>query len=263
LLDWLITDVDGPAVAEWPVTWTATTLAGAGGRWIRRLRRQDGLSRIVRAAADGDIDLSSKEFNAIRELLEDERTWKLLGSGPVEDLAERIARCMRSPDEDETLKAGRAIARGMLEFAVADLEPEWFKRLLFARLDRLQAGQASALDQAMAAVHADLAALAAQRDAAEADRARMMGELGRLLDRLADRLPSGPAGEPEVAVYLSVLRAHAAGHINPAAGAGDDDKDPRVTQHETCGMTSPAISSIWRRSSPTGQKWTRWHPARA
>ena len=56
--------------------------------------------------------------------------------------------------------------------------------------------------------------------------------------------------------------AHAAGHINPAAGAGDDE-DPRVTQHETCGMTSPAISSIWRRSSPTGQKWTRWHPARA
>ena len=39
--------------------------------------------------------------------------------------------------------------------------------------------------------------------------------------------------------------------------------DPRVTQHETCDMTLPAISSIWRRSSPTGQKWTRWHPARA
>ena len=32
--------------------------------------------------------------------------------------------------------------------------------------------------------------------------------------------------------------AQAAGHINPAAGAGDDDGDPRVTQHETCGVES-------------------------
>jgi hypothetical protein len=28
-------------------------------------------------------------------------------------------------------------------------------------------------------------------------------------------------------------------------------------------MTSFAISSTWRGSSPKGQKWTRWHPARA
>jgi hypothetical protein len=53
-----------------------------------------------------------------------------------------------------------------------------------------------------AGLHADLAALAAQRDFAEADRfAQMMGELGRMLDRL----PPAPADEPEVAVYLAVL----------------------------------------------------------
>jgi hypothetical protein len=30
--------------------------------------------------------------------------------------------------------------------------------------------------------------------------------------------------------------------------------DRRMAQQDTCGMTSPAISSIWRRSSPSGQK---------
>ena len=63
--------------------------------------------------------------------------------------------------------------------------------MLFARLDRLQAGQASTLDQAMAGLHADLAALAAQRDVAEADRfAQVAGELGRMLGRL----PPGAGG---------------------------------------------------------------------
>jgi hypothetical protein len=36
-----------------------------------------------------------------------------------------------------------------------------------------------------------------------------------------------------------------------------------AAQPETRGSTWLAISSIWRRSSPTGQKWTRWQPARA
>ena len=173
-----------------------------GSRWFRRLRHRDGLSRIVRAATGGEVVLSDAEFSAIRRLLEDERTWELVGGGPVENLAERIASCMPRRNGDEALAAGRAVASGVLEFAVADLEPEWFQRVLFARLDRLQAGQASALDQAMASLHADLAALAAQRDLAEADRfAQVIGELGQMLDRL----PPGPAGESEVAVYLAVL----------------------------------------------------------
>jgi DNA-binding transcriptional LysR family regulator len=39
------------------------------------------------------------------------------------------------------------------------------------------------------------------------------------------------------------------------------DHDPAA--QDTSGMTCPAISSIWRRSSPTGQKCTRWQPAPA
>ena len=74
--------------------------------------------------------------------------------------------------------------------------------MLFARLDRMQTDQASALDQAMLSVHADLAALFAHQDAADADRfARVMGQLGRALDRL----PPGPADRGEVAVYLATL----------------------------------------------------------
>jgi hypothetical protein len=49
----------------------------------------------------------------------------------------------------------------------------------------------------------------------------------------------------------------------PHPASGDDQARDRRTQQETRGRTSPAISSIWRRSSPSGQKWTRWQPARA
>jgi hypothetical protein len=45
--------------------------------------------------------------------------------------------------------------------------------------------------------------------------------------------------------------------------SSDDQAGPRMTQRDTRGKTSPAISSIWRRSSPNGQKQTRWQPARA
>src|SRR5262249_57587617 len=48
---------------------------------------------------------------------------------------------------------------------------------------------------------------------------------------------------------------------NPHAAATKPGS--RTTQQETRGRTSLAISSIWRRSSPTGQQLTRWQPARA
>ena len=201
-LTWLVQGAVGPALVGLPVTWTASDLAGAAGRWLRRVRRSDGLSRLVRAAAGGEAGLSGGEFAAVRRLLEDESTWVVAGRGNVEDLAARIAGCLTDRGGGDALAAGRAIAGGLLEFAAGDLEPEWFQRVLFARLDRLRTDQASALDHAMAGVHADLAALAASRDAAETDRfAGLLGELGRVLDRVAP----GQAGEAEVAVYLGVL----------------------------------------------------------
>ena len=156
-----------PALVGLPVTWAATDLARVARRWFRRLRRSDGLGMIVRAAAGGDIGLSNAEFDAVQRLLEQESTWVLAGRGTVEDLAARIALCLPDRGEVASLAAGRAIAAGLLEFAVHDLEPEWFQRVLFARLDRLENRQASALDEAMLSVHADLAALLALQGEAE------------------------------------------------------------------------------------------------
>jgi hypothetical protein len=202
LLTWLIQGAVGPAAVGLPVTWAATDLAGAAKRWFRRLRRSDGLSRVVLAASRDSTKLSDAEFAAVRLLLEQEETWVLAGRGLVEDLAIRIASCMPDRGGEGALAAGRAIAGGLLEFAVLDLEPEWFQRVLFARLERMNSDQASMLDQAMFVLHADLAALIVAQDAASAGRsARLLA----LLSRVLDRLPPGPADRGEVAVYLAAL----------------------------------------------------------
>jgi hypothetical protein len=125
-----------------------------------------------------------------------------MGHGTVEDLAGLIASCLPHQTGDDSLAVGRAVAGGLLEFAVRDLEPEWFRQVLFARLDRMQADQASSLDQAMLSVHADLAALFVLRDSAAADRyALVIGQLTRVLNRL----PPGPADRGELEVYLATL----------------------------------------------------------
>jgi hypothetical protein len=169
---------------------------------MRRLRRSDGLSRIVQAAAGDDLDLTDAEFAAVRHLLENEKTWVLAGQGTVEDVAARIASCLVGRSAENALAAGRAIAGGLLEFAVRDLEPEWFRQVLFARLERMQADQVSALDQALFGVQCDLAALLAAHDAA--DEGRFAGLTG-LLSQVLDRLPVGTADQGELAVYLARL----------------------------------------------------------
>ncbi|MGD0241878.1 MAG: hypothetical protein ABSB59_16340 [Streptosporangiaceae bacterium] len=202
LLTWLIQGAVGPALVGLPVTWAATDLAGAARNWVRRLRRSDGLSRIVQAAAAGTAALTGAEFAAVRRLLEQESTWIEVGQGTVEQLAGMIASCLPERPGPDALEAGRAIAGGLLEFAVRDLEPEWFQQVLFARLDRMQADQASALDRALFGLHADLAALLACQDAAGANRfAGLTGQLAQLLDRV----PPGSADPGEVAVYLATL----------------------------------------------------------
>ena len=200
LLAWLVQGAVGPALVGLPVTLAATDLAAAARRWFVRRRHRDGLSRIVRAASGDDVGLSRAEFAAVRGLLEQEGTWELAARGTVEDLAARIASCLTGGTSDGELAAGRAIAAGLLEFAIGDLEPGLFQQVLFARLDRLRGGHV-ALDEAMAAMHADLAALAACQAVRDADRfAQLMGQLGQVLDRLP-----GPADRGEVAVYLAVL----------------------------------------------------------
>ena len=94
------------------------------------------------------VELSAAEFAAIRHLLEEESTWSEVdGYGRGSRRSDRVS--LTGRPAGSALAAGRAIAAGLLEFAVYDLEPELFGQVLFARLDRFQTGQASALDQAM------------------------------------------------------------------------------------------------------------------
>src|SRR5579863_8387638 len=194
VLDWLLTAGLGPAVVAVPVNWTAAMLAGAARGWFRRLGRADDLSRLVKAATGTSADLSKDEFAAVRQLLEDQQTWDVAGRGTVADLASRIALCL-PPREGRTAAGSQAaaltIARGLLEFAVADLEPKQFQQLLLTRLQRLQTDQASALDRALVDLHADLAA----------GFSGVMSDLRRALDRL----PPGPAGRAGIVVYLTTL----------------------------------------------------------
>jgi hypothetical protein len=113
-LNWLIQGAVGPAVVGLPVTWVASDLAGAATKWFRRLRRTDGLSRIVQAAAGQNLNLSGAEFAAVRQLLEQERTWVLAGQGTVENVAVWIASCLPGRPDEEALAAGRAVAGGLL-----------------------------------------------------------------------------------------------------------------------------------------------------
>ena len=202
LLTWLIQGAIGPALVGLPFSWAATDLTRVARDWFRRLRRSDALSLIVMASANDQVPLQDDEFTAIRRLLEREDTWLDVGRGTVEDLARKIAACLRDPADGRSVIAGRAIAAGLMEFAVYDLQPQQFRQVLLARLDRLQDDQSSHLDQALLSVHADLAALFAHYEIADAERSeRVLGQVTRVLDRL----PPGPADRGEVAVYLTTL----------------------------------------------------------
>ena len=194
MLAWLLGAGLGPAAVALPVNWAADALAGAAQRWFKRLRRTDDLSRLVRAATGTSVDLTQAEFDAVRKLLEDQQTWNLAGRGTVEDLATRIADCLPARDgrtAEDSHAAALTIARGLLEFAVADLEPKLFQQVLLARLQRMETDQASALDKALLGLHADLY--------------RQFADVMEQLKLVLDRLPPGPARRGEIAVYLRTL----------------------------------------------------------
>lgn len=194
MLEWLLGTAVGPAVFALPVNWGADALAGVAQRWFKRLRRTDDLSLLVRAATGTAVGLTRAEFDAVRKLLEDQQTWAMLGRGTVEDLADRIAGCLPPRDgrtAEDSHAAALTIARGLIEFAVADLDPKLFQQVLMARLGRMETDQASALDRAMFDLHDDLAAGFAD----------VMDQFKLVLDRL----PPGPARRGEIAVYLRTL----------------------------------------------------------
>ena len=190
MVSWLLGAGLGPAAVAVPVNWAADALAGAAQRWFKRLRRTDDLSRLVRAATGTSVDLSQAEFDVLRKLLEDQQTWNVAGRGTVEDLATRIGACLPPRDgrtAGDAHAAALTIARGLIEFAVADLDPKLFQQVLMTRLERMQTGQASALDEALLGLHARFDSVMDQ------------------LKLVLDRLPPGPAGRGEIAVYLRTL----------------------------------------------------------
>ncbi len=189
MVPWLIGAGLGPAAVAVPVNWAADALAGAAQRWFKRLRRTDDLSRLVRAATGTSVDLTQAEFDAVRKLLEDQQTWSVAGRGTIEDLTTRIGSCLPACDgrtADDAHTAALTIARGLIEFAVADLEPKLFQQVLLARLQRMETGQASALDREMFDLHADLTA--------------GFDSVMEQLKLVLNRLPPGPARRGEIAV---------------------------------------------------------------
>ena len=198
VLTWLIADTD-PATAELPPDWSAEELAGAARRWFRRLRHTDDLDRLLRAATGTSVGLARTELVAIRVLLEDPQTWRQAGHGAVAEVIRRIASCLPPRDgrtAGESNAAAVTIARGLLEFAVADLDPQGFQQVVLARLRRLEVGQAPPLDEALLGLQAGSVA---QNDL---DVQRL---LARNLGRVLDRLPPRRADRAELAAYLRTL----------------------------------------------------------
>ena len=154
------------------------------------------LRRIIQASG-ASADLSDAEFAAVRDLLEQRSTWEELlgGRGTVEELAIRIASCLPGRAAGVSVANGWVIAWALLDYAVRDLDPRSFRSLLVARLDRMEARLASALEQAVLGMHVDLAAQLAASDRADADR----------WAHVLDQLPAGPADRGEVSVYLATL----------------------------------------------------------
>jgi hypothetical protein len=196
-VSWLVTAGGGPAVAALPVNLVAHKLAGAAVRWFKRFRQTDDLSRLVKAAAGASFQLSRDEIQDLRKLLEKEQTWHLLAAGRLDEKLEELTGQIagRLPPRDgrtaeETHAAAGAIARGLLEFAVFELEPEIFQKVVLARLQQMS-DQASALDEALFRMHKDLY--------------HLVGDAKDLFTLVSDRLPPGRADLNEVKIYLTTL----------------------------------------------------------
>ena len=205
VVTWLVGAGLGPAAVGLPVTMAGDALAGAALQWFKRIRHTDDLSRLVRAATGSSVELSRSEFNDVRKLLQDPQTWRLLGDGTDADLAALIIPWVPVRDGrtmQESQAAADTIAHGLLEFAVADLEPKLFQKLLLARLSRLEKNQADGFDEALLQLHADLVArLAAQGELDAGHFAELLGYLKRMLERS----PPGPADRGEIVIYLNTL----------------------------------------------------------
>ncbi len=150
-----------PATVTLPAGRNADVLAGAARRWFRRFRQISDLCRLVQLATGVSIVLTRDEFDAVRQLLADQQTWVTFGTGPVEGLASWMTGLLPPQDgrtAEDSHAAALVIMRGLLEFALAEMEPRTFQKVTVARLMRMETGQASMLDEALSDFHSDVAA---------------------------------------------------------------------------------------------------------
>ena len=171
----------------------ADKLAGAAARWFRRIRQIDDLSRLVKAATGTSASLSHAEIKDLRGLLEDEETWRQLAGLDVARLTGRVADCLSLRGNRTTADAraiAEAIARGLLEFAVFDLQPEVFRKVALVRFQQMTV-HASALDEVLLRMHKDLYAF--------------VDDAKDLFRQAMNRLPPGPADLNEIKIYLKTL----------------------------------------------------------
>jgi hypothetical protein len=196
-VSWLVTGAVGPALVALPVNLVADKLSSAAVEWFKRFRQTDDLSRLVRAASGTSVQLSRGEVNRLRALLTREQTWRMLASGKLDEtlgeLTAQVAGCLPSRDgrtAEDGREAAGAIARGLLEFAVYNLQPDIFQKVVLARLQQMT-DEASTLDTALLRMHEDLYHFTA--------------EAKDLFRRVVDRLPAEPAGINEIRIYLKTL----------------------------------------------------------
>lgn len=197
LVSWLVTGAVGPALVALPVNLVAEKLCDAAVAWFKRLRQTDDLSRLVKAASGTSVHLSHDEVRGLRDLLKREQTWKTLAEGKLHEklpgLTAQIAGCLPPRDgrsAEQARDAAGAIARGLIEFAVYDLQPEIFQRVVLARL-RQMTDQVSELNEALLRMHKDLY--------------QFVLEAKELFAQVMDRLPPGPADLNEIRIYLKTL----------------------------------------------------------
>jgi hypothetical protein len=193
---WLTQAGLGPAAVALPVNLVADKLAKETVAWFKRVRQTDDLSRLVKAASGSSVDLSRDEIKALRDLLGEEETWRLLASTDelkVAELTSQIAARLPARDgrtADDSLEAAGVIARGLMEFAVSRLAPDVFQQVVLARLGQMTS-QASVLNEALFRMHKDLY--------------HQISEASDLFQQVMDRLPPGRADLGEIRIYLAEL----------------------------------------------------------
>jgi hypothetical protein len=193
----LATGAVGPALVALPINLVGGKLATAAVRWFKRLRQTDDLSRLVKAAADSVVPLDRDEIGNLRALLEKKQTWSALADGrlneKLRELIDQVAGCLPPRDgrtEEDAREAAWGIVRGLLEFAVYDLQPEIFQKVVLARLQQMT-NKAGALDEALFRIHKDLY--------------QLVDDVQDLFSGVMDRLQPGRADLNEVRIYLNTL----------------------------------------------------------